>query len=172
MGTMKPSDLLADAFDRIGEKVAGVLGGLTAEALNWRPAGTGNSIAWLAWHIARVQDEQVADVAGLESVWTQGGYAERFGFAIGPNDTGYGHSPEQVGAVRVEAPELLLEYHQAVQEMCLRFVRGVGEAELDRIVDRRWDPPVTMGVRLVSVLDDCMQHAGQAAYVKGLHRAS
>ena len=42
---------------------------------------------------------------------------------------------------------------------------GLGE---DRVVDRTWDPPVTLGVRLVSILDDDTQHAGQAAYVRGL----
>lgn len=168
---MESSDLLADAFDRIGGTVAEVLDRLDADALNWRPGGTGNSIAWLVWHLARVQDEQVAHVAGIDSAWKRDGYAQRFGFALAASDTGYGHSPGQVDAVRVDTPELLIEYHQAVQQLCLEFVRGVEGADLDRIVDRRWDPPVTMGVRLVSVIDDCMQHAGQAAYVKGLKTA-
>jgi len=50
------------------------------------------------------------------------------------------------------------------------MLEGVTGTELDRIVDRRWDPPVTVGVRLVSVADDCLQHAGQAAYARGLLR--
>jgi len=169
---MKSSDLLADAFDRIGGTVARVLDGLDAEALGWRPGGTGNSIAWLVWHLSRAQDEQVAHVAGLDSVWKRDGYAERFGFTLNPNDTGYGHGPDQVDAVRVDTPELLLEYHQAVQDLCRQYVQSVDGADFDRIVDRSWDPPVSMGVRMISVIDDCMQHAGQAAYVKGLFAAS
>jgi hypothetical protein len=47
----------------------------------------------------------------------------------------------------------------------------VTPADLDRVVDKRWDPPVTLGVRLVSVVDDDAQHVGQAAYVRGLQKA-
>jgi hypothetical protein len=47
------------------------------------------------------------------------------------------------------------------------FLRGLTDNDLDRVVDENWDPPVTLGVRLVSVLDDDLQHVGQAAYVRG-----
>ena len=55
-----------------------------------------------------------------------------------------------------------------MHEQTLQYLDGIGEADLDRIVDRRWDPPVTLGVRLVSVADDDIQHAGQAAFVRGV----
>ena len=45
------------------------------------------------------------------------------------------------------------------------MLEGLAPDDLDRVVDRRWDPPVTLGVRLVSIADDSLQHAGQAAYV-------
>lgn len=168
MAGMETSELLEDAFGRIGPIVSAVLDGLEPDKANRRPDGTGNSIAWLVWHLSRGQDEQIADVAGLESVWTSGGYAERFGFALDPDDTGYGHSPTQVDAVRVESVELLHEYHEAVLAQSLGYVRGLDAQALDRVVDKRWNPPVTLGVRLVSIVDDCVQHGGQAAYVKGL----
>lgn len=168
MASMETSELLEDAFGRIGTIVSGVLEGLEADKANWRPGGTGNSIAWLVWHLSRGQDEQIADVAGLDSAWNRGGYAGRFGFALDPEDTGYGHSTAQVDAVRVESVELLSEYHEAVIAQSLGYVRGLDAQALDRIVDKRWDPPVTLGVRLVSIVDDCVQHGGQAAYVKGL----
>lgn len=169
MASMESAELLDDAFGRIGTIVYGVLDGLEPERANGRPGGTGNSITWLVWHLSRVQDEQIADVAGLESVWNRGGYAQRFGFALDPADHGYGHSSAQVDAVRVESLELLREYHDAVLAQSLNYVRGLGSAELDRIVDKQWNPPVTLGVRLISILDDCLQHGGQAAYVKGLN---
>ncbi len=50
----------------------------------------------------------------------------------------------------------------------IRFVEGITDADLDRVVDESWDPPVTLGVRLVSVVNDNTQHAGQAAFVRGL----
>ena len=62
----------------------------------------------------------------------------------------------------------LAQYHGAVHDLTLRYLDGITPAELDRIVDTRWDPPVTAAVRLVSVIGDTMQHLGQAAYVRGL----
>ncbi len=171
MAGMESSELLVDAFGRIDGIVSGVLDGLTPGKANWRPGGTGNSITWLLWHLNRAQDEQIADVAGHGSVWTGGGYAAKFGFALDPSDHGYGHTSAQVDAVRVESFGLLREYHDAVLAQSLGYVQGLAAADLDRIVDRRWNPPVTLGVRLVSIVDDCVQHGGQAAYVKGLPQA-
>jgi uncharacterized damage-inducible protein DinB len=168
MASMKTSEVLADAFGRIGDSVAGVLKGLGAEALNRRPGGTGNSIAWLVWHLTRVQDSHIADAAGREQVWISQGFAARFGFDLAPAGTGYGHSPAQASRVRVDSGELLAEYHRAVLAVTLAFVADLDGPELDRVVDTAWDPPVTLGVRLVSVLQDCLMHAGQAAYVRGL----
>lgn len=170
MAVMDSSELLTDAFGRIDSIVSGVLNGLDIEQANWRPGGVGNSISWLIWHLSRVQDEQVADVAGQNSRWHQESYADRFGFALDPSDHGYGHTSAQVDAVHIESTELLQEYFGAVQAQSMNFVRGLSAAELDRIVDPRWDPPVSLGVRLISIVDDCVQHAGQAAYIKGLPR--
>lgn len=164
---MKSNELLLDAFGRIHETVAAILDGVGEEALLRRPAGSGNSIAWLVWHIGRVEDAQVASAAGLDQVWTSQGFVGRFNLPLPEGDTGYGHSSLQVDAVRA-APALLLEYYDAVHRQTADFLQTLGDDDLDRIVDRRWDPPVTLGVRLVSIVADCLQHAGQAAYAKGL----
>jgi long-chain acyl-CoA synthetase len=95
-------------------------------------------------------------------------FEARFGLPLDIADTGYGHGSGEVAAVRVASAELLTGYNDAVIEQTTRYVRGLADADLDRIVDRRWDPPVTLGVRLVSVISDDLQHAGQAAYVRGL----
>lgn len=165
---MRSTDLLVDAFGRIDVIVSRVLQDLDPDKLNWRPEGTGNSIAWLLWHLCRAQDAQIADVAGIQPVWDDGGYAARFAFELDPADTGYGHSSEQVDAVRLDSTALLREYHLAVLAQSMQFLRGVRDEDLDRIVDTRWNPAVTLGVRLISIVDDCVQHGGQAAYVKGL----
>lgn len=164
---MTPAELLKDAFTRVVESVESVVDGLTEDQLAARPGPDANSIAWLVWHLARVQDDHVADVAGVEQVWTSQGYADRFGLPFDIAATGYGHSRAEVGQVRVSA-ELLSSYARAVHEQTLSFLETVREADLDRIVDTRWDPPVTLGVRLVSVVNDDTQHVGQAAYVRGL----
>ena len=160
--------MLADAFGRIVEDVELAVAGLPADELAVRPDPDANSIAWLAWHAARVQDDHVAALADRPQVWTEGGFHARFGLDLDPRDIGYGHTSEQVAAVRPDGPELLLDYLRAVTERTLEYLAGVDATELDRIVDRRWDPPVTAGVRLVSVIDDGMQHAGQARYVRGM----
>ena len=164
---MTSTDLLADAFLRIREAVHRVVDGLTPEELTLRLDSEANSIAWLLWHLTRIQDDHVADVAGTDQLWTSSGWAERFGLPLDFSDTGYGHGPHQVAAVISDA-ETLGGYHDAVSAVTLQFVRKVTDADLDRIVDEQWDPPVTLGVRLVSVIADDLQHAGQAAYVRGM----
>jgi hypothetical protein len=159
--------LLGDGFDRIHGVVHGVVEGLESDTLSARPDGDGNSIAWLIWHLTRIQDDHVAGVAGREQVWTASGWFDRFGLPLEAFDTGYGHSSDEVASVQAPA-ELLLGYFDAVHAATARFVRGVAPLDLDRIVDENWDPPVTLGVRLVSVIADDLQHAGQAAYARGL----
>ena len=164
---MNAIDVLRDLFGRVETNVHGAVEGLDEAALTHRVGGDANSIAWLVWHLTRVQDDHVADVAGTEQVWTAQGWVTRFGLPFAPEATGYGQGSEEVAAVRTGA-ELLLGYYDAVHERTLEYLSGIGEADLDRIVDRRWDPPVTLGVRLVSVADDDIQHSGQAAFVRGV----
>jgi hypothetical protein len=165
---MKSNELLLDAFTRIHEVVASTLEGVDDGDIVRRPAGTGNSIAWLIWHLSRIEDTQVADAAGLEQIWSGQGFGGRFRLPLPEHDTGYGHSTGQVDAVKAP-PELLLEYYDAVHRQTVEFLKTLGDEDFDRIVDTRWDPPVTLGVRLVSTIADCLQHAGQAAYAKGLN---
>lgn len=165
---MNVADLLIEGFSRVQGTVHAAVGGLAAKQLGTRPDDEANSIAWLVWHLTRVQDDHVADVAGTEQVWTGQDWLSRFGLPFPAGDTGYGHRPADVEAVRVDDPDLLTGYYDAVHEQTVRFVTGLGEKDLDRIVDEAWDPPVSLGVRLISVLDDDIQHAGQAMYVRGL----
>jgi uncharacterized damage-inducible protein DinB len=158
--------VLLDAFDRIRRLVGSVVEGLDEDELAARPNRRANSIAWLVWHLTRIQDDHVADAAGTDQVWTTG-WSDRFGLDLAPDDTGYGHSSDDVAAVRASA-DLLRGYHAAVADRTDEFVRGLSAADLDRVVDANWDPPVTLGVRLVSVVSDCLQHLGQAAYARGL----
>lgn len=158
--------LLLDAFGRIEETYADIADGLDAELLHHRPGGSGNPVGWLLWHLARVQDDHVAGIAGTDQLWER--WQARFGLDNGTDDIGYGHSSDQVDAVRIGDSSLLTGYHADVHRATLACLDGLDDAALDRVVDRRWDPPVTAGVRLVSVIGDCLQHLGQAAYVKGL----
>lgn len=162
------AELLVDGFGRVRDVVHDVLEDLAPEAASYRPDDRANSITWLIWHLTRVQDDHIAHVAGTEQRWTAADWVDRFDHL--PADrlaTGFGQRPEETGTVHADGA-VLLGYHDAVHAATVAFVGSLVDADLDRIVDRRWDPPVTLGVRLVSVLADDLQHAGQAAYVRGL----
>ena len=160
-------EILRDSFTRIIEHVDDVTDGLSDEVSFFLPAPEANSICWLIWHSARIQDAQLAQIAGVEQVWFTGGWVDRFALDL-PRDThGYGHTSEEVAKVRAPA-DLLAGYYHAVHKMTLEYIASVTAAELARVVDEHWNPPVTASVRLVSIVDDCAQHLGQAKYVRGI----
>ncbi len=165
---METSDVLIDAYGRIRQTVHRVCTGLDAEDLAARPAPHANSIGWLVWHLTRVQDDHISEIAGHPQTWIEDGWIDRFELPFPPEDVGFGHTPEQVALVRPATPDLLVGYHDAVHARTVAHLETIDATELDRIIDRRWDPPVTVGVRLVSVLDDDLEHAGQASYLRGL----
>ena len=163
---MDVSAVLQDLFDRVDELVPEVLDGLDEDALAARPGGSANSIGWLVWHLTRVEDDHLVGAFGGTQAWDDG-WRERLGLDLGEHDTGYGAGEREVAAVRTTA-DLLRGYHAAVAANVRAALAGVSAGDLDRVVDERWDPPVTLGVRLVSMASDCLQHLGQAAYVRGL----
>jgi hypothetical protein len=165
---MTSVELLADAFDRIRGVVDRVVDGLSPEQLSTRLSDESNSIAWMVWHLTRIQDDHVAEVAGTEQIYTSGGWEDRFALPFDSSDTGYAHTADQVAAVHVRSPEIFTGYHHAVHDETIRYLKTLKDADVDRIVDEAYDPPVTLGVRLVSVISDGLQHGGQAAFVRGI----
>ncbi|NED95305.1 DUF664 domain-containing protein [Phytoactinopolyspora alkaliphila] len=164
---MDVAGLLIDAFERIQQGVHRSVEGLEPMELTHRVDRDANTIAWLVWHLTRVEDDHLSEVADRPQVWTEDRWADRFGLPFPADATGYGHGSGDVAAVEVTA-DLLLGYHDAVHAMTTRYLSGLSETDLDRIVDERWDPPVTLGVRLISVVNDATQHVGQAGFVRGI----
>lgn len=164
-------ELLRDSFTRLIEHVDGLTDDLSDEVSFFRPMAVSgeqaNSICWLIWHSARVQDAQLAQIADVDQVWFSGGWVDRFALDLPRGAHGYGHTAQEVGKVRAPA-HLLAGYYHAVHKMALEYVAGVTTGELARVVDETWNPPVTASVRLVSIIDDCAQHLGQAAYLRGI----
>lgn len=144
-----------------------MLDGLSEADLAVRLDPDANSIGWLIWHLTRVQDDHVASVAGFEQAWTSAGWADRFALPLDTADIGYGHTSDQVATV-TPAAGLLIGYHDAVHEQTVRYLSKLTDDDLPRVVDENWDPPVTLAVRLVSVVGDTHQHVGQAAFVRGI----
>jgi uncharacterized damage-inducible protein DinB len=161
------AEVLLETYGRIYEIVHEVLADADEELVNYQIDPQSNSIGWLIWHLTRVQDHHIAQLAGRDQVFVVGGFARRFALPDDEQLTGYGQKPAEVSAFRVKDPALLAEYYDTVHAGTLSYLQGLDDGALDEVIDRSWDPPVTRGVRLVSVLADDLQHAGQAAYVKG-----
>jgi len=164
---MLPSEVLSEAFSRVRAVVHSAIEDASIEVLTYRADPEANTIAWLVWHLTRGQDDHIADLMAEEQVWTTGGWAERFDLPFDSRATGYGQSADEVAGVLVEA-ELLGLYYDAVHARTMDYLSTLGDADFGRIVDPSWNPPVTLAVRLVSILADNLQHAGQASYVRGL----
>ena len=164
---MLSTEILSDAFGRIQTVVHAALKDAPIEVLTFRAGTEANTIGWLVWHLTRVQDAQIAELMGEKQVWTAGGWVDRFNLPFDPAATGYGHSADDVGAVRADAG-LLADYYDAVHTRTINYLHTLTEADLPGIVDKSWNPPVTLAVRVVSTLSDDLQHAGQASYVRGL----
>lgn len=165
---MDVSAVYLELYGRIAPLAGQAVQGLTPDQLRHAPDSGANPIAWLVWHLARVQDHHIAEILGTGQVWLDNDWARRFGLEPDPANIGYGHRPEDVAAVRPEGPDVLLDYLGAVEASTRPLLQDLSAEDLDRIVDRNWDPPVTLGVRLVSIADDSLQHVGQANYLRGL----
>ena len=168
MGGVDVAALLTDLYDRVPQLAREAAAGLTGEQLAYRPTPEANTIGWLIWHLTRVQDHYIAELFDVDQLWTTGEWAGRLGLPAYGSNTGYGHRPADVATIRPEGPDVLTAYLDAVHNRSRTLLARLTPDDLDRVVDTRWDPPVTLGVRLVSIADDSLQHVGQAAYLRGL----
>lgn len=166
MNQMNINDLLKEIAERPLEIIQRVFVDCTSEELNAHPAEHPNSIAWLLWHTGREIDFQLADLGGDE-VWKNQKFDERFGLGELGDSLGYGHSGQEAQSIQVSDSALLIDYIKACTASLQNYVETLSEADLDQVIDERWDPPVTRGVRLVSMVDDALQHVGQASYALG-----
>jgi hypothetical protein len=169
---MTSNDLLTDAFSRIHGVVHQAVDGLTPDELAFRVNGDTNSIAWLIWHLSRITDDHLADAASKGQVWTANGWVDKFALPFPPEATGYGFGGDDVAAVKVKSGEILIGYFDEVIEEADRYVKHLKEDDYARVVDDSWNPPVTLAVRLISVISDGLQHAGQAMFIRGIVESS
>lgn len=165
---MDALDLLRDLTSRPRDAAERLRPDLNPVTLNARPGGHDNSVAWLLWHSGREIDAQLAGLSGEEQLWTAQGYAERFDLGSEGDGIGYGHTPEQARRILVGDADLLLGYLDATLEAVLAYLDRLTADDLADVIDEEWDPPVTRGARLISIVDDAIQHLAQAAYALGM----
>lgn len=166
---MEWDDLLVDAYKRLPEFLSNVLKGLSQDNLDWQPHPDCNSIGWLIWHLTRQQDAQISSLMNEQQLWLSGEWAKRFNYSPDPGDVGFGHTPEQVSSFKSPDIQTILDYHYAVLDRTKRYLITLSKNDLDRELEEPWFQPLpTVGVRLISILEDSLLHAGQAAYIRGL----
>jgi len=166
---MNWQDLIIDGYGRALELLEPSLAGLSQADLDRQPKPDCNSIGWIAWHLTRVQDSQIADLTGEQQVWIQDKWYARFNRDADSEDTGYGHTLEEVAAFKSPAPRVFLEYYRVTLEQTKRYLFSLSLNDLDRQLGEPWfQPPPTVGVRIVSIMADCLQHSGEIAYLRGL----
>jgi uncharacterized damage-inducible protein DinB len=167
---MKVHETISAGYSNVLTALEGTLEGMTEEDLNWQPAADSNSIGWLAWHLTRVQDALIGGMAGEEQLWIKDGWHEKFNRPADPRDVGAGHGPEDVAAFKSPGAAVQMDYQRAVQQMIQKYFATLTEEELDKPVDNPRFQPTPNGAFLMLVLNDSLQHAGQAAYVRGLRQ--
>jgi len=164
-------ELVIDGYSRVLEALEPALDGLTPEDLDKQPKPDCNSMGWITWHLIRGQDSQIADLMDEEQLWVRDKWCEKFNRPTDPDDTGFGHTPEQVAAFKSPKPQVFLDYHRAVFERTRQYIRSLKRSDLDRELNEPWFQPLpTVGVRLVSIMADCLEHAGQVAYIRGFYK--
>ena len=163
---MEWRQLIIDSYERISQVMERALEGLTLDDLNQQPNPDSNSMGWLAWHLTRAQDRGIAGLMEEEQLWVKDGWHSRFNRPHDPQDFGLGHSPEDLAAFKSPDVQTLLAYHHVVLERSKHYISTISESDLDRKLDHPKYP--TVGARLVGIISDNFQHAGQIAYVHGL----
>lgn len=165
---MRTTQLALDSLGRVHELIPAVLDGLTTADVLWRPDPGANSIGWLIWHLTRAEDAMISSLAGSEQEWVTGKWDETFDLPYSPKAGGFGMSSEDVGRFTVPDPDVLRQYAEAVGAFAVEVLSTLTDADLDRVIDESYTPPVTVGVRLVSIMVETAQHMGQAAYLRGM----
>jgi hypothetical protein len=163
---MKCQQLISSIYDRLTEGLERALVGLTQEDLNYQPRPDSNSIGWLTWHLTRTQDQAIADLMGVEQLWIKEGWYLKFNRSANPQDTGSGHSPEDMASFKSPDVKMLLAYYYSVVQRSKRCFYNLSETDLDREINHTRYP--TVAARIVGVISDNFQHVGQMAYVHGL----
>jgi hypothetical protein len=168
---MEWRELIVDGFDRLPDLAGDALAGVRAADLDWPPGPGRNPLGWTVWHLTRVEDGQIADLMGEPDLWTRDGWHRKFDRPPDHEDSGYGHTARQVAAFRSPSAKVQLDYLRAATERTKQYLARLSPSDLDRVLDEPGPDPATVGVRLLSILADCHQHAGEAAYIRGLIRA-
>ena len=174
MTTTKPFLKIVDAGLReTFDDLVTALDGLTCDELNWRPTLESNSISWLVWHMARVEDNWVnLRLRGKDSVWDAEGWSEQLGVDVQGN--GWGQSAEEIrGMPRIDVEHAMRYYRNVRAVTSVYFEDEMTEADLAAVVKHPSGNPKlnwTYAQVLGHLLSEEAQHLGQVSYLRGMMR--
>jgi hypothetical protein len=165
---MEGAALVLDTLGRARDMVREALEDLSPEELLLPPKP---HVAWLVWHMARVQDSNLSRLIGSQQLWIADGWHARFGMPPDTRDYGSGHrqTPEEVDVFTVNDKRLLMDYLNSVFERTKEYLSTVSNSDLSKVLNEpQYQPIPTLSIRLVSVIACNMRHAGQIQYLRGL----
>ncbi|MFC1920962.1 DinB family protein [Chloroflexota bacterium] len=166
---MNQKELLIAGFERISGTLERTLEALTVEDLNFQSKPDSNSMGWLAWHLTRWQDFQTSSSLKKEQLWIEQGWNKKFSQPADANDTGMGHKEEDLAKYKSPDAATLIAYNKAVLERLKEYVSTLSDSDLDKVVEGTpIKPPPTVGLMVIGLWSDGMQHMGQIGYVRGL----
>jgi uncharacterized damage-inducible protein DinB len=155
---------MTEYLDELKQK----LEGLTEAEVQWQATLDTNTIAWLVWHMAKVEDSWInVWIAGGEEVWVTGKWAERTGIA--GTSGGFGQVMDEVRSMPNVPISELVAYYEAVRKAAFETIDGMTDADMANEIDRGHGP-ITWSWILGHVMVEESQHLGQVALIRGMIR--
>ena len=152
------------------EKLERTLDGLSEDEFHWRPALESNTIDWMVWHMARVEDNWInTRLRETVSIWDRDGWGERID--VGESGNGYGQTAEEIRATPAFDVPLVMEYYRAVRKGTTDYFENEMQVEdlKKEVTHSRYDP-ISYAWVLGHLLCEEAEHLGQIEYLRGMMR--
>jgi uncharacterized damage-inducible protein DinB len=163
---MKPIELIVKSLEESRQYVADAIKGLSQDDIAWRPKTHSNSIAFLLWHVARVEDLWINRILlGEKEVYELEGWHKKFNTPA--QDSGFGYDVAKLKSWPVPKLALLKEYAAVVREKTLAYLKSVNEKKLDEPKDFGWSKG-NVGSALSHLITEVAEHSGQIGYLRGI----
>ncbi len=161
-------DIILGSLQQSQGFLAKALDDLTQEEASWRPTSECNSIAFILWHLARVEDYFMSRVIQRQTeTYEAEGWQQKLGTA--PRDMGFGYTVEKLQAWPVPKLEIIRGYHEAVRLKTLAFLESATPEKLAE-VPRPDRSPDSIGISLGHMATELALHISQIAYLRGVKR--
>ncbi len=163
---MKATELITLSLKENEEYVNDAIKKLSQDELAWRTKPHSNSIAFLMWHLARVEDLWINRILkGGKEIYEAEGWYKKYKTEI--QDNGAFFDEAKLKAWPVPTLKLLKEYAAAVRQTTLAYLKTLNEKDLDEPRDFTWMKG-TNGTALSHLISEIGEHSGQIGYIKGI----